>query len=77
MAGTYVVSEDAFDGYTSSYSGDSDSKGNITLAPGENKTVTITNNDIATVTPPSVGEKATLHVIKHVINDSGRTSCCF
>lgn len=73
-AGAYAVSEDAFDGYTSSYSGDSDSKGNIILAPGENKTVTITNNDIANVSPPSVGGKATLHVIKHVINDSGRTT---
>ena len=46
-AGTYVVSEDAFAGYTASYSGDSDSSGNITLAPGDNKTITITNNDIA------------------------------
>ena len=48
-AGTYQVSEDAFDGYTVSYNGDSDSSGNITLAPGGNKTVTITNNDIPVV----------------------------
>ena len=46
-AGTYVVSEDTFTGYTASYSGDSDASGNITLAPGDNKTITITNNDIA------------------------------
>lgn len=45
-AGTYVVSEDAFAGYTVSYSGDSDISGNITLASGDNKTVTITNDDI-------------------------------
>lgn len=45
-AGTYVVSEDDFAGYTVSYSGDSDVSGNITLASGDNKTVTITNNDI-------------------------------
>ena len=45
-AGTYTVSEDAFAGYTQSYSGDSDHSGNITLAAGDNKTVTITNNDI-------------------------------
>lgn len=45
-AGTYVVSEDIAKGYTISYSGDSDLNGNITLAPGDNKTVTITNNDI-------------------------------
>lgn len=46
-AGTYAVSEDASTGYTASYSGDSDNKGNITLAPGDNKTVMITNNDIS------------------------------
>ena len=78
-AGTYVVSEDAYAGYTVSYSGDSDSRGNITLASGDNQTVTITNNDIrhssggggSEVVPPT---PATLHVIKHVINDNGRTA---
>ncbi|MBC8059582.1 MAG: DUF3494 domain-containing protein [Clostridiaceae bacterium] len=45
-AGAYTVSEDAFTGYTLSYSGDSDSSGNIILASGDNKTVTITSNDI-------------------------------
>ena len=71
-AGTYVVSEDAIAGYTVSYSGNSDSRGNITLASGDNKTVTITNDDIPSgvVTPAP----ATLHVIKHVINDNGRTA---
>lgn len=53
-AGNYVVSEDAFAGYTVSYSGDSDSRGNITLASGDNKTVTITNNDIPFVATPTV-----------------------
>lgn len=67
--GTYAISEDAFTGYTASYSGDGDASGNITLAPGDNKTVTITNNDIAKVTP--IPATATLHVIKHVINDNG------
>jgi len=46
-SGTYVVSEEVFTGYTTSYSGDSDSRGNIILAPGDNKTVIITNNDIS------------------------------
>ncbi|MGE5421784.1 MAG: ice-binding family protein [Ignavibacteriales bacterium] len=71
-AGTYVVSENIYNGYTASYSGDSDSNGNITLASGDNKTVTVTNNDIplAVVKPAP----AILHVIKHVINDSGRTA---
>ena len=51
VAGTYVVSEDAFAGYSVSFSGDSDSSGNITLAPGDNKTVTITSNDNAGIPP--------------------------
>jgi len=60
-AGTYVVSEGTFAGYNAKVSGDSDSSGKITLAPGDNKTVTITNDDIANdilppvvVTPPVV-----------------------
>lgn len=44
-AGDYVVSEGDHDGYTVSYSGDSDSSGNITLASGDDYTVTVTNND--------------------------------
>ena len=53
--GSYAVSEDAFAGYTESYSGDGDSKGNITLASGDIKTITITNDDIpVVVTPPIV-----------------------
>lgn len=54
-AGTYVVSEETFAEYTVSYSGDSDRSGTITLASGDNKTVTITNDDISfVVTPPVV-----------------------
>jgi LPXTG-motif cell wall-anchored protein len=45
-AGSYVVSEGDHDGYRVSYSGDSDSSGNITLASGNDYTVTVTNNDI-------------------------------
>ena len=44
-AGAYVVSEDAFAGYAGSFSGDS-TDGNIILAPGDNKTIIITNRDI-------------------------------
>ncbi|MDR3585565.1 MAG: ice-binding family protein, partial [Desulfosporosinus sp.] len=72
-AGTYVVSEDTSTGYTESYSGDSDSNGNITLASGDIKTVTITNDDILLVVPPVTPAPAILHVIKHVINDNGRS----
>lgn len=44
-AGTYKVSEDAFAGYSVSYSGDFDANGNITLKSGDDKIVTITNDD--------------------------------
>lgn len=69
-AGTYVVSEDVFSGYTSSFSGDCNIGGSITLSSGDNKTCTITNDDIAPYVPPAQGS-ATLHVIKAVINDDG------
>lgn len=73
--GTYTISEDASEGYTVSYGGDSDSGGNITLAAGDVKTVVITNNDIPmTPLPTPTPSKATLYVIKQVINDDGRTA---
>jgi hypothetical protein len=65
-AGTYVVSEDSFAGYTVSYSGDSDISGKITLASGDNKTVTITNNDIPIVVTPPVVITPTVPVEKVV-----------
>lgn len=51
-AGAYVISEDSFAGYSASFSGDS-TDGNIILAPGDTKTITITNNDIPTSPTPS------------------------
>lgn len=63
-AGTFTVSEDANTSYTQSFSGDCNASGNITLAPGEDKTCRITNNDIA----------PTLHVIKRVVNENGGTA---
>jgi Prealbumin-like fold domain len=61
-AGSYNVSEtDGPAGYSSSVSGDCSSSGDVTLAVGEDKTCTITNDDIA----------PTLTVIKHVVNDNG------
>jgi len=65
-AGTYTITEESFEGYTLSYSGDSDESGNIVLASGDEKTVTLTNDD--TELP------ATLHIIKHVINDNTGTA---
>ena len=48
-AGTYVVSEDTNASYTSTFSDSCDSSGNITLIAGDNKTCTITNDDIVPV----------------------------
>ena len=58
-AGTYSVTETGPSGYTASYSADCSG----TIAIGETKTCTVTNNDQA----------AKLIVIKHVINDNGGT----
>ncbi len=68
-AGTYVVSEDANASYTQSFSGDCNSSGSVTLSAGDNKTCTITNDDISAVIIP-----ATLHVIKQVVNNNGGTA---
>jgi hypothetical protein len=62
-ANTYNVSENAFAGYSTTFSGNCNSSGNVTLAVGDNKTCTITNNDIP----------ASITIVKVVINDNGRT----
>ena len=64
LPGTYAVSEDASSAYSSSYSGDSDADGNITLLAGQVATVTITNNDVAT---------GSVDITKRVRNLSGTT----
>ena len=62
--GLHTASEDAHAGYTAgSWGGDCAADGTITLAAGDVKTCTITNND----------QPGTLHVKKIVINDSGKT----
>ncbi|HZX49744.1 MAG TPA: TasA family protein [Candidatus Paceibacterota bacterium] len=45
--GAHVVSETAVAGYSSAISGDCDAAGNVTLNPGDNKTCTITNTEVA------------------------------
>ena len=45
--GTYSVSEDAFAGYDAAVGGDCDEGGQVTLAAGETKTCTLTNDDAA------------------------------
>ena len=49
-AGNYSVTESGVNGYQASFSGDCNAAGQITLADGDDKTCTITNNDI----PPSI-----------------------
>ncbi|MBI4079711.1 lamin tail domain-containing protein [Candidatus Kaiserbacteria bacterium] len=63
-AGSYHVAETGGpSGYTLSYSGACDADGNVSLAAGDNKTCTVTNNDVA----PS------LTLNKIVVNDNGGT----
>ncbi len=45
-SGTYQVSEAGSVGYQASFSGDCDPSGNVTLAPGDNKSCTITNTEL-------------------------------
>ena len=62
--GSHTVSETADSGYTTIISGDCAENGTISLALGEVKTCTITNDDIAPA----------LHLRKVVVNDSGGTA---
>ncbi len=60
----HTASETTQPGYSAStWGGDCASDGTITLQPGDNKTCTITNDDVA----------PQLTVIKHVVNDNGGT----
>jgi LPXTG-site transpeptidase (sortase) family protein len=68
-AGTYTISEDANSLYARSFSGDCNANGEITLLDGDNKTCTITNDDIG----ESADLTATINVVKIVINDNGQT----
>jgi hypothetical protein len=67
--GTYTVSETLASGYAATFSGDCDaSTHQVTLAAGDDKTCTITNDDVPAGQPPGQ-----LTVIKRVINDEGGT----
>ncbi|MDO8572970.1 MAG: ice-binding family protein [bacterium] len=63
--GTYIVSEDTNASYVSSFSGDCDSSGSVTLSAGANKTCTITNNDILPP-PPTPLKECKLEIQKQV-----------
>lgn len=61
-AGTHVVSETQNGNYTGAFGGDCDSNGNVTLAAGESKNCTITNND----NPPVATTSLKVHVLKYL-----------
>ena len=63
-AGQFSVTESEHAGYAATYAGC-----NGSLAPGETKTCTITNDD-----RPRQPQPAMLYVIKHVVNDDGGTA---
>lgn len=63
-AGNYTVTETNQSGYVGTFSGDCAADGTVTLNPGDVKTCTLTNNDIA----PG------LTVIKNVTNNNGGTA---
>jgi predicted ribosomally synthesized peptide with SipW-like signal peptide len=61
LEGTYTITETGVSGYVASFSGDCDANGEVTLAAGDVKTCTITNNDLP----------ANITLIKNVINNNG------
>lgn len=63
-AGAYTVSETNQSGYVGTFGGDCNASGTVTLAVGEVKSCTLTNDDV------SPG----LTVVKQVVNDNGGTA---
>lgn len=51
FGGTWIVGEDQESGYTATFGGDCNSLGQVTLAAGETKNCTITNDDVAPLAP--------------------------
>lgn len=62
--GAHVITETSATGYTGTFSGDCDATGHVTLAAGDDKACTLTNDD----------NPAHLIVIKHVVKDNGGTA---
>ena len=59
-AGSYTVGETGVSGYEASFSGECNASGELVLAPGDNKTCTITNDDI----------RPNITLIKNVTNNN-------
>lgn len=71
--GAHTVSETSSPNYVATFSGDCDAAGLVTIASGDYKTCTITNDDMA-VSPPGGGgnnSSGQLTVVTRVINDDG------
>jgi len=66
--GAYKVTEDADEGYATTYAGDCEG----TITAGQNLTCTVTNNDLPII--PSDVATGTIRIIKNVVNDHGATS---
>jgi uncharacterized repeat protein (TIGR01451 family) len=63
--GAYAVSETGGpSGYAATFSGDCDGQGGVSVTVGQEKTCTVTNDDVA----------PTLTVVKHVVNKHGSTA---
>ncbi|OGZ65612.1 MAG: hypothetical protein A3D34_00145 [Candidatus Staskawiczbacteria bacterium RIFCSPHIGHO2_02_FULL_33_16] len=71
--GIYTVSETEDVNYQKTITGDCDAGGNITLNPGDVKSCTITNNDIAPIEEENTEIQGTITVTKVVINNNGGT----
>ena len=63
-AGSYTVGETGISGYEASFSGNCNASGELVLAPGDNKSCTIPNDDIS----------GNITLIKNVINNNGGTT---
>jgi hypothetical protein len=58
--GNYIVTETGINGYQASFSGDCNASGQVTIAEGDNKQCTVTNNDIP----------ASITLVKNVVGGS-------
>lgn len=68
--GSYTVTETGDTSYTRTFTGGCDADGLINLVPGDNKICIVTNDDIATTTPPDVEDVPILivPVVEEVIS---------
>ena len=68
--GAHVISEINMSGYTATFGGACDQTGNVSLAAGDRKECTITNDDI----PPAPPTTGSITIVKVVVNDDEGTA---